>query len=329
MSTLCRGCRRPRTFRTGDPRPWPPEYSWTTARPRNDNAEAWGERRGPTVADRDGLSIRLADGVVRGVTNGGIDSWRGIPYARPPVGALRLRAPAPVVPWAGERDASRFGNISAQFHRNLRTGLPSLRGSSEDCLTVNVHAPSVGSQSSSLPVMVFIHGGGYSAGSSREFSEQGQSFIHAGPVVYVSFNYRLGPLGYLDFTRYSTPDRGFDSNLGLRDQVAALRWVRENIAAFGGDPSNVTIFGESAGANAVTTLMATPAADGLFVGAIAQSDPVDAVYYPDETAKWAAEYVDILAGLARTSVDSVDAESAGNLLAHADLRQLLRASSKL
>jgi para-nitrobenzyl esterase len=240
-----------------------------------------------------------------------------------------LRAPAPVVPWPGERAASRFGNISAQFHRNLRTGLPSLRGSSEDCLTVNVHAPSDRRRSARLPVMVFIHGGGYSAGSSREFSEQGQSFIHAGPIVYVSFNYRLGPLGYLDFTRYSVPDRGFDSNLGLRDQVAALRWVQRNIAQFGGDPSNVTIFGESAGANAVTTLLATPSADGLFVGAIAQSAPVDAVYYPDQTAQWAADFVAILARQVRESIGPDDAESAGRLLARAEVRQLLHASSTL
>jgi para-nitrobenzyl esterase len=296
--------------------------------PPND-AEASGEHRGSAVADLDRLRVQLADGVVRGVTRGGIDSWRGIPYARPPIGALRWRAPDSVVPWSGERDASRFGTISAQFQRNPRTGLPSLRGSGEDCLTINVHVPSGEVRSASLPVMVFIHGGGYSAGSSREFSEQGQSFIHAGPIVYVSFNYRLGPLGYLDFTRYSAPDRGFESNLGLRDQVAALHWVRENIAAFGGDPSNVTIFGESAGANAVTTLMATPSAEGLFVGAIAQSDPVDAVYYPEQTAQWAADFIDILSRQARTPIDPDRLESAGSLLARADVRQLLHASSTL
>jgi para-nitrobenzyl esterase len=142
--------------------------------------------------------------------------------------------------------------------------------------------------------MVFIHGGGYTRGSSRDFSGQGEGFVHSRRVVYVSFNYRLGALGYLDFTRYSTAERRFVSNLGLRDQVALLRWVRDNIGAFGGDADNVTVFGESAGGNAVTTLMATPAARGLFARAIAQSPPPDAVYPPELTRSWAEEYVDLL-----------------------------------
>jgi para-nitrobenzyl esterase len=283
-----------------------------------------------TLANESELTVLVDGGFVRGVSARGIDSWRGIPYAAPPVGPLRLRAPSPVVAWDRERDGSRFGTISAQFHHNIRTGAQSLGGSGEDCLTVNVNAPTDrGPQTPPLPVMVFIHGGGYSAGSSRDFSEQGDSFIHAGPVVYVTFNYRLGALGYLDFTRYSTPDRPFDSNLGLRDQVAALRWVQANIAAFGGDPSNVTIFGESAGANAVTTLMATPSAEDLFVGAIAQSSPPDAVYYPDATAQWAADFVRLLSHRVREPIDPDDDESVNHLLAHADVRRLLQASSAL
>ncbi len=275
--------------------------------------------------------VRHVDGgAVRGATRARIDSWRAIPYAAPPLGELRLRAPVPVSPWAGVRDASRFGTMSAQFHRDRRSGAPTVRGSGEDCLTVSVNAPStVRAQSRRLPVMVFIHGGGYSTGSSREFSEQGRSFIAAGPVIYVSFNYRLGPLGYLDFTRYSTPRRRFDSNLGLRDQVAALQWVHRNIAAFGGDASNVTIFGESAGANAVTTLMATPSAEHLFVGAIAQSSPADAVYYPETTAQWAGDFVGILAKRVGAAVDRDDVTAASDLLAHADVRQLLQASTIL
>jgi len=276
----------------------------------------------------DRLRVGVSGGVVRGVTSAGIDSWRGIPFAAPPVGRLRLRAPAPVVPWVGELDATRFGASSAQLHRNLRTGALSLGQSGEDCLTINVHRPA-DPQPAPLPVMVFIHGGGYSMGSSREFSEQGRSFIEAGPVLYVSFNYRLGPLGYLDFTRYSTPDRPFESNLGLRDQVAALQWVRDNIALFGGDPSNVTVFGESAGGHAVTTLMATPSADGLFARAIAQSAPADAVYFPDATAQWAREFVDILASRQRTSVDPDDRQAVNQLLATAQLKPLLQASASM
>src|SRR6202012_3986819 len=154
----------------------------------------------------------------------------GIPYAAAPVGRMRLRSPAPPPYRADEFEASRFGAPSAQLHRDFRSGALSLGRSAEDCLSINVHSPS-DRQSSLLPVMVFIHGGGYSKGSSRDFSEQGRGFIQAGPVVYVSFNYRLGPLGYLDFTQYSTARRPFESNLGLRDQVAALAWVRDNIGA--------------------------------------------------------------------------------------------------
>jgi para-nitrobenzyl esterase len=124
--------------------------------------------------------------------------------------------------------------------------------------------------------MVYLHGGGYSVGSSRDFSEQGGAFLHTSPMIYVSFNYRLGALGYLHFTRCSTPERPFESNLGLRDQVMALQWVRNNIRAFGGDPDRVSVFGESARANAVTMLMATPSAAGLFHHAIVQSAPPDA-----------------------------------------------------
>ena len=123
--------------------------------------------------------------------------------------------------------------------------------------------------------------------------------MRSGRIVYVSFNYRLGALGYLDFTRYSSGRRPFESNLGLRDQVALLGWVRENIAAFGGDAARVTVFGESAGGNAVTTLMTTPSARGLFAGAIAQSPPPDAVYPRELTARWAAEYVAILRDVVR------------------------------
>ena len=160
-----------------------------------------------------------------------------------------------------------------------------------------------------LPVMVFIHGGGYSSGSSRDFSGQGEGFVRSGRVVYVSFNYRLGALGYLDFTRYSSGLRPFESNLGLRDQVALLGWVRENIGAFGGDAARVTVFGESAGGNAVTTLMATPSARGLFAGAIAQSPPPDAVYPPELTARWAAEYIAILRDVVRERAERARREA--------------------
>jgi para-nitrobenzyl esterase len=234
--------------------------------------------------------------MVRGVRERGLLAWRGIPYAAAPVGNLRFAAPAAVLPWDGIRDASTFGAIAPQALANPLVHPPTAAiTADEDCLTVNVHAP-IGDVrgATRLPVMVFIHGGGYSGGSSRDFSGEGEGFVRGGRVLYVSFNYRLGALGYLDFTRYSNTQRWFVSNLGLRDQVAALQWVRDNIAAFGGDPENVTVFGESAGGNAVTTLMATPAAAGLFARAIAQSPPPNAVYAPAVTAEWAAEYIEIL-----------------------------------
>lgn len=238
-----------------------------------------------------GLDVGVGGGTIRGVHEDDLLAWRGIPYAAPPVGRLRLRAPAPVIAWDGIRDASGFGPMAPQPGR-LRIGAAAFaHHGDEDCLSINVHAPAHRS-AGPLPVMVFIHGGGYYRGSSREFS--GEAFVRSGRVVYVSFNYRLGPLGYLDFTGYSTPERPIEGNLGLRDQVAALEWVRRNIGAFGGDPGRVTVFGESAGGNAVTTLLAVPAARGLFQRAIAQSAPSNAVYPASLAARWAAEFVAIL-----------------------------------
>jgi para-nitrobenzyl esterase len=236
--------------------------------------------------------VRVTGGVVRGQREGSRNVWRGIPYAAPPAGALRFRAPRGVVRWKGVRAATEYGLVGPQVYKGQFTGMGPGVPSGEDCLTINVTSPA--DAASRLPVMVFIHGGGYSSGSSQQFTGQGESFVSTGQVVYVSFNYRLGALGYLDFSRYSTRRRRLDSNLGLRDQVAALRWVHRNIAAFGGDPHNVTIFGESAGGNAVTTLLATPAARGLFARAIAQSPPSNAVYSRELAAAWAGEFVDSL-----------------------------------
>ena len=249
--------------------------------------------------DDDSVDVRIVGGVVRGVRERGLLAWRGIPYAAAPVGRLRFASPAGAAPWEGIRDASAFGAIAPQAPGNPLIHPPAAAiAADEDCLTVNVHAPVWDDHGSTpLPVMVYIHGGGYAAGSSRDFSGQGEGFVRDGRVVYVSFNYRLGPLGYLDFSRYSTTERVFASNLGLRDQVALLGWVRDNIAAFGGDPANVTVFGASAGGNAVTTLMATPSAAGLFARAIAQSPPPNAVYPPSLAAQWATEYVEILGEL--------------------------------
>ncbi|MEJ3403278.1 carboxylesterase/lipase family protein [Rathayibacter sp. YIM 133350] len=265
----------------------------------------------------------MSGGRVRGVRESTTLAWKGIPYAAPPVGPLRFRAPQPVVAWRGVRDCSRFGDIAQQSIRRLLP-LADPIPMSEDCLSVNVRTPAGHATASSrLPVMVFIHGGGYSTGSSRDFSGQGEGFAGSGRVVYVSFNYRLGPFGYLDFRRYSTRAHRFDGNLGLRDQAAALRWVRANIRAFGGDPRRVTVFGESAGGNAITTLMATPSARGLFARAIAQSPPPNAVYEATTTGAWAAEFVESLRTIRPSDVDDA------TLLAHARAADLLEAAETL
>ena len=257
-----------------------------------------------------GLEVRVATGLLRGVRERGVLAWRGIPYAAAPVGDLRFRAPRPASTWHGVRDAKEWGLIAPQSHKGQFRGAHPRIPQGEDCLNLNVIAPDermrsgAQLQDSLRPVMVFIHGGAYSVGSSREVPRQGEGLVRRGGIVYVSFNYRLGALGYLDFSRFASPEHPFESNLGLRDQVAALQWVRENIHAFGGDPDAVTLFGESAGGNAVTTLMTVPSAHGLFQRAIAQSAPPNAVYPPALTAEWARDFVSILAARAAPSVST-------------------------
>ncbi|WP_227979717.1 carboxylesterase/lipase family protein [Nocardia spumae] len=220
------------------------------------------------------VDITTADGVVRGLRRRRIAQWRSIPYAAPPVGDLRFRAPQPVESWSGVRPATEYGFAAMQQRDGARIGPRQPQPTSEDCLTLNVTAPAEPA-TAPRPVMVFIHGGGYVLGTSALRLYSGARLALRGDVIVVSLNYRLGAFGYVDFSEFSTATRPFESNLGLRDQVAALQWVQRNIAAFGGDPNNVTVFGESAGAHAVVSLLATPAAAGLFHRGIAQSAPAD------------------------------------------------------
>ncbi len=228
------------------------------------------------------LEITLDSGVVRGRLDRGLRTWRAIPYATAPTGPRRFRAPQPVEAWHGVRPAEAFGSPSPQRKSNF----------DENSLFVNVVAPQVPSDSL-RPVMVFIHGGAYNGGNPSTPMYRGTSLVERGDIVYVSIQYRLGALGYLDFSEYSTAEQSFETNLGLRDQIAALTWVQRNIAAFGGDPNAVTVFGESSGANAVTTLMATPAARGLFARAIAQSPPAASAYGKERAHRWAREFLEI------------------------------------
>ena len=275
-----------------------------------------------TRAASSGIFADVTGGSVRGFTSGDLRHWRGIPYAAAPVGTLRFRAPQPVTPWDGVRDVSRFGAISYQS-RIAPAAQQWLEPQSEDCLSINVISPRAPA-AAALPVMVFIHGGAYTAGSSREIPRLGEALVRQGDVLFVNFNYRLGALGYLDFSRFSNDKRVFDTNLGLRDQLAALRWVRDNIREFGGDPDNVTVFGESAGANAITTMLAVPAAAGLFTRAIVESAAPAAVYQSELTTQWGADYVEILRELARNTT-----ATATDLLTTTDAPTLTRAASLL
>lgn len=234
----------------------------------------------------------IATGIVEGFTRNGVHRWRSIPYAQAPVGPLRLRAPRPAQPWRGVRYCHGFANCAPQQRKYTLTGLGRYQSMGEDCLTLNVVSPEEPSDAP-MPVMVFIHGGGYILGSSATPLYDGASLARSG-CVYVSVNYRLGALGCIDLSSLSTTDVPIDSNLFLRDLVLALHWVRDNIAVFGGDPDNVTIFGESAGAHAVATLLAVPAAEGLFTGAISESPATGMVRSQDLAAVFAERFAELL-----------------------------------
>lgn len=234
--------------------------------------------------------IATADGVVRGRRGRRVLRWRSIPYAAPPIRDLRFRAPQPVEPWSGVRAATDFTSAAMQHRSGARIGPRAYQPTSEDALTLNVTVPATPA-ASPRPVLVFIHGGGYLIGTSALGLYSGARLALRGDVVVVSLNYRLGAFGYVDFSEFGTTQEPFDSNLGLRDQLAALEWVRTNIAAFGGDPGNVTIFGESAGAHAVLGLLATPKAKGLFHQAISQSPPADWAVTAEEARGFARRCV--------------------------------------
>ena len=214
----------------------------------------------PAGRAADAVRARVQGGMLIGAVAGEVRSFKGIPYAAPPIGPLRFVLPKPVVPWSGERAADDFGPSCLQSS-TPRNVLPGSRGvqTSEDCLTLNVWAPQAAQKA---PVMVWIHGGGNQNGSSAVKYYDGTAFARDG-VVLVSLNYRLGSLGF-------QPHDG-EANFGLWDQVAALQWVRRNIAVFGGDPDNVTLFGESAGGQDTLALMTAAPARGLFQKAIVES----------------------------------------------------------
>ncbi|WP_219620962.1 carboxylesterase/lipase family protein [Bacillus sp. V3-13] len=205
--------------------------------------------------------VKTRHGEVRGIVADGVFTFKGIPYAAPPFGPNRFLPPQPVEPWHGVRDALTYGPEAPQLRPDPQAAelAPDPAVPGEDCLNLNIWSPDLGL--AGLPVMVWIPGGMFELGSGATYN--GSRFARDG-IVCVTINYRVGVDGFLYLG-------DGNANLGLLDQVAALEWVRDNIAAFGGDPGNVTIFGESAGAMSVGTLLSMPRADGLFRRAIAQS----------------------------------------------------------
>jgi para-nitrobenzyl esterase len=216
-----------------------------------------------------GPTVKTASGIVRGVTDGDVDNFFGIPYAAPPVGEFRWRPPQPVVAWQGERDATKFGTNCAQSGWGAAPGTIQA-GSSEDCLFLNVWRPTNTKPGAKLPVMVWIHGGGFTGGSGSD-PGAGNQFAKQG-VILVTLNYRLGRLGHFAFPALSEehPEEPKGS-YAFMDQIAALKWVQQNIAEFGGDSKNVTIFGFSAGGVSIHSLLTIPSAQGLFQKAIGHS----------------------------------------------------------
>jgi para-nitrobenzyl esterase len=268
-------------------------------------------------APADPPRVRVESGLLAGVVEGGVRIFRGIPFAAPPVGPLRWKAPQPPVPWSGERNASAAGANCMQ--RLGKDGVSLGEGPvSEDCLTLQVFAPK---EARKAPVMVWVHGGANIQGSGSKAVYDGSAFARDG-VVLVAINYRLGPLGFFAhpaLTRAAKADEPL-ANYGVMDQIAALQWVRRNIEAFGGDPGNVTLFGESAGGLDALILLSTPAARGLFTKAIVESpgrnwDPLPTLATAEAQGQQAASRALLTAG---ATADQLRAISAQRLIADMD-----------
>jgi para-nitrobenzyl esterase len=243
----------------------------------------------------------LADtalGTLRGTTEGGVGVWRGVPYAEQPVGRRRFLAPGPAEPWNGVREALEHGPLPPQGKSFVGGGRDDPKVRDEACLTLTVWSPDA---SASLPVMVWIPGGAFVFGAGQFQLYNGSRLAANGNVVVVNVTYRIGVFGGFEL---SDLGEGFDDNLAMRDQLAALRWIRDNIAAFGGDPDRVTVFGESAGATSVLALLTSPAADGLFSRAIAQSPALPLIADRETRAKQAHEFLNLL-GVGPTEVKAL------------------------
>ena len=232
--------------------------------------------------------VQTESGKIRGYERNGMIEFLGIPYAQPPVGELRMKRAQPVKPWEGVFDAKAYGAPSVQPGREGPLG-------SEDCLTLNVRRPLEGEN---LPVLVFIHGGGYNTGMASDSLLEGSSFVKNG-IVYISIQYRLNVWGFYDFSTYPGGE-DFDTNCGISDHIVAMKWIHENVRSFGGDPDRITISGESAGGISVVTMMAIPELQGTFQQAISSSALPNANF----TAEMSRKNMDLfLEGMGWTEAD--------------------------
>lgn len=268
--------------------------------------------------------VETSAGPVRGTDDGRVRVFRGIRYAAPPTGDRRWRAPVPPEPWTEPVDGSRFGAIAPQ-PPNPVINLGPQAVQDEDCLFLNVWSASTVRPGDGCPVMVWVHGGAYLLGSGSQPIYDAADLVADGDLVVVTINYRIGALGFLDLTSVA-PDSGVDANPALRDVLLALRWVQDNITAFGGDPGRVTVAGESAGGGLVTTLMTVPAAAGLFHRAIAQSSPATSVFDRHRSRSVTEVFLDH-AGLLPAGADPASAANLLRSLAELPIGPLLRAAT--
>ena len=247
--------------------------------------------------------VQTRRGQVQGRIDRGVQVYRSIPYAQAPVGALRFQAPRPPEPWSGVRDARINGRAAPQYAGLMGFALKRMVGpTSEDCLSLNIWTPAA--DEGRRPVMVWIHGGAFVMGAGTQTLYDGAHLARRGDVVVVTINYRLGALGFLRLTELSEGRVPSTGNEGILDQIAALEWVRDEIARFGGDPGKVTIFGESAGAMSCATLLGTPRAQGLFHRAILQSGAANYVSSPRAATRMAEALLNEM-GLAPGEVDAL------------------------
>lgn len=269
----------------------------------------------PAVAQEAPPAVHIGSGSLQGAREGDVVSFKNIPYAAPPVGSLRWRAPQPVKPWKGVRPADKMGALCQQKYNGKDNGVGPLP-MSEDCLTLNVFSPA---NARGAPVMVWIHGGGFVNGSGTAALYDGAALARQG-VVVVTINYRLGRFGFFAHPALTAAAKGEPvGNYALMDMIAALKWVRTNVAKFGGNPAEVTIFGESAGGVAVNDLMVSPAARGLFVRAISQSGLGREQAWPLVKAEKAGVEFAVKAGLANATPADLRKLTSEQILAAGDI----------